>query len=191
MTLDATTPTAAAPTAAAHRGKEKKGKRNDGTRKRGEIDRATTRLEEPPRKLTQSTLVADASSTPAAAAFYAAAAGATADDATRGMDVEEMEQEGGQEIRTSDAELLDYSNSNDSHAEDGDASSAASFSSRPASRSSTDDLQQRILQVEGETPGAGGLPAVPEHSIPESDGQAWQQGEPEDDAQREEARRGE
>ena len=60
MTLDAITPAAAAPAAAAHRGKEKKGKRNDGTRKRAEIDRAMAQIEEPPRKLTQSTIVASA-----------------------------------------------------------------------------------------------------------------------------------
>ena len=87
----------------------------------------------------------------------------------------EMDQEGQQEHDAMIAELLDDVEHADSHASDGDASSAASFTSRPASRSSTEELQQKISQMERETVGMGGLPSVPEHSVPNSASQTAQQ----------------
>ena len=156
------------PAAATQKGKEKKGRRNDGTRKRAEIDRAMARIDEPPRKITQPTSETSGAATPAAAASDAAAAGAEGGVAAQGMEVEETRQEGQLEIHTTDAELNDGTLSNDSQAEEGDASTAASFTSRPASRaSSTEELQHKIDQMEREAGGPHGLQPVPEHGTPE------------------------
>ena len=126
MPHEATTPTAAASAAAAQKGKERKGKRSDGTRKRAEIDRAQTRIEEPPQKLAQSTATTNAMEAPAAAASYAAAAEAAEDVAMRDVDGGGLEQDRLQEADASDLEVPDGDDSHDSHAADGEASSASS-----------------------------------------------------------------
>ena len=78
----------------------------------------------------------------------------------------EMDHEEQREHSAMIAEVLDDVERADSHASDSEASSAASYSSRPASRSSTEELQQKISQMERETVSMGGLASVPEHDVP-------------------------
>ena len=80
----------------------------------------------------------------------------------------ELDHEEQQEHSAMVAEVLDDVERADLHASDSEASasSAASFSSRPASRSSTEELQQKISQMERETVSMGGLASVPEHDVP-------------------------